>query len=129
MNNNYIKSIVAIIITFIFLGLIYFKNLSVLDGTRIANPNRYYLRFSKMNGVNYNSMPLKKGDKLSFKIKLEKGIINITLKDSKDKTVYSQTGIEKSSINKFNLNINKKDKYKVIITSKNAKGMIDIKKK
>lgn len=85
----------------------------------------YYLKFMYMDGIDSHILSLKSGDVLDVHLKKEEGIISVIIGIEGEDYIYKT---DDGGNMDFKLNIEKEGNYKITISSKKAKGMIDIKK-
>lgn len=120
---------IAVGIAFIVLSLIVVflvinkQNQIIFSGSRVKNPDRYYLEFSYMNQTDFSLMELQKGDVLSVSFAITKGHVNIGIGMEGNKPVYKGDDIESGN---FTVEIEKTGQYRIDVSAKRAAGVIDI---
>lgn len=128
MKKYKIVSVILTIILFSFCCLSFGCNASgvVFKGaTSTKTSQAYYLKFEYMDGTDSHALSLKSGDVLDVRFEKEEGVFSVVIGiDGEDYAYKTDDG---GNMN-FKLNIVKDGKYKITVTSKKAKGVIDIKK-
>lgn len=106
-----------------FLIFMIYDNQSVFTGSRIKNPDEYYLDIQKMNGTDQHTMNLQKKDTLQIEFETVKGSLYMEIKASNGTKIYSGNGKE---ITNFTVNIPQSDVYTITIEATHAKGTIHV---
>ena len=109
------------------IGTVYYfitDNYSEFSGSKIKNPDYYYLNFTRMNQKDEKTFDLNKGDCLSVDYQITKG--DFLLQISHDGTVI-YSGNEDNSLDKdFVINISEDGEYHVYVDARHAKGKLEI---
>ena len=92
-------------------------------GSRVKNPDAYFLDIEKMNGTDLHILELRKDDVLQIQFETEKGSLYMEIKAPDGTYVYSGNGKETKD---FTVTIPESGIYTVIVEARHAKGIIHI---
>ena len=95
-------------------------------GSRVKNPDAYFLDIEKMNGTDLHTLELWKDDVLQIQFETEKGTLYMEIKAPDGTSVYRGNGEE---ITDFTVNIPESGVYTVVVEARRAKGTIHIERK
>lgn len=92
-------------------------------GSRVKNPDAYFLDIEKMNGTDLHILELRKDDVLQIQFETEKGSLYMEIKAPDGTYIYSGNGKETKD---FTVTIPESGIYTVIVEARHAKGIIHI---
>lgn len=116
-NNVFILAL--IILTISFIGC---KNSSsTFSGSKTGNYNQFLVDFDVLNTSVNNDMPLSNGDNIDTTIDIEKGNVDVLVKNENDTIFYQGDDVENGN---FTLSITESGKYTFYITGHKAKGSV-----
>ena len=92
-------------------------------GSRVKNPDAYFLDIEKMNGTDLHTLELHKGDVLQIQFETVKGEMYMEIKAPDGTAVYRGNGKETTD---FTINIGEGGIYTVVVEARRAKGTIHI---
>ena len=92
-------------------------------GSRVKNPDAYFLDIEKMNGTDLHTLELWKDDVLQIQFETEKGSLYMEIKAPDGTYIYSGNGKEAKD---FTVTIPESGIYTVIVEARHAKGIIHI---
>ena len=119
-----VTAVTLVLITGIVLYLIYY-NRGRFYGYLETNANFYISDFEIMNGSDYHTLELEKGDTLLVHFETEKGSLNMEIDAPDGIEVYSGNG---KDVTDFTVNIPESGTYSVNIKANHARGKIYIQK-
>ena len=96
------------------------------SGSRVKNPDSYFLDIQQMNGTDLHTLELKAGDTLEILFETEKGSLYMEIKAPDGTTVYRGNGRE---VTAFELTVPLDGVYPVVVEARHGKGSIHIEKK
>ncbi|MDE6313961.1 MAG: hypothetical protein K2M46_10175 [Lachnospiraceae bacterium] len=94
-------------------------------GSRIGNESSLIMEYSDMNITDCQALKLEAGDILEFCIESKKGQVDITLQMEDENPVYEECNVSTSS---FHIDIEESGVYQIIVTGRDAKGSVSVKK-
>ena len=92
-------------------------------GSRVKNPDAYFLDIEKMNGTDLHTLELHEGDVLQIQFETVKGEMYMEIKAPDGTAVYRGNGKETTD---FTINIGGGGVYTVVVEARRAKGTIHI---
>ena len=92
-------------------------------GSRVKNPDAYFLDIEKMNGTDLHTLELHEGDVLQIQFETVKGEMYMEIKAPDGTAVYRGNGKETTD---FTINIGEGGVYTVVVEARRAKGTIHI---
>ena len=92
-------------------------------GSRVKNPDAYFLDIEKMNGTDLHTLELHKGDVLQIQFETVKGEMYMEIKAPDGTAVYRGNGKETTD---FTINIGEGGVYTIVVEARRAKGTIHI---
>ena len=92
-------------------------------GSRVKNPDAYWLDIKKMTGTDLHTLELRKGDVLQIQFETEKGTLYMEIKAPDGTTLYCGNGKETTD---FTVNIRQSGIYTIVVEARHAKGTIHI---
>ena len=92
-------------------------------GSRVKNPDAYFLDIEKMNGTDLHTLELSRGDVLQIQFETEKGNLYMEIKAPDGTAVYRGNGKETTD---FTVNIRESGVYTVVVEARHAKGTIHV---
>ena len=92
-------------------------------GSRVKNPDAYFLDIEKMNGTDLHTLELHEGDVLQIQFETVKGEMYMEIKAPDGTAVYRGNGKETTD---FTINIGEGGIYTVVVEARRAKGTIHI---
>ena len=92
-------------------------------GSRVKNPDAYFLDIEKMNRTDLHILELRKDDVLQILFETEKGSLYMEIKAPDGTYIYSGNGKETKD---FTVTIPESGIYTVIVEARHAKGIIHI---
>ena len=95
-------------------------------GSRVKNPDAYFLDIQRMNGTDLHTLELQAGDILQIQFETAKGSLYMEIKAPDGTAVYRGNGKETTE---FTLNIRESGVYAVVVEARHAKGTICIQRK
>ena len=98
-------------------------NLEGFTGSRVKNPDAYFLDIEKMNGTDLHTLELSRGDVLQIQFETEKGNLYMEIKAPDGTAVYRGNGKETTD---FTVNIRESGVYTVVVEARHAKGTIHV---
>lgn len=120
------KTAVTAVLLFLIIGtvssLIYY-NRGRFYGYLETNSKLYISDFEIMNGTDYHTLELEKGDILSIQFKTEKGSLNMKINAPDGTEIYSGDG---RGVTDFTVNITKSGTHTVYVKANHASGKIYI---
>ena len=119
-----VAAVILVLITGIVSSLIYY-NRGRFYGYLESNSDFYISEFEIMNGSDYHTLELKKGDTLLVHFETEKGALNIKIDAPDGGEIYSGSG---KDVTDFNINIHESGTYTVYVKANHARGKIYIQK-
>ena len=92
-------------------------------GSRVKNPDAYFLDIQKMNGTDLHTLELCEGDVLQIQFETEKGSLYMEIKAPDGTSLYRGNGKETTE---FTVNIRKSGVYTIVVEARHAKGTIHV---
>lgn len=111
--------LVLLILTFSFTACSNSK--STFSGSKTGNNNQFLVDFDVLNKTVNHDMELLDGDSIETTIKIEKGNVDILVKNYNDTIIYQGNDVESGN---FFLNITESGNYSFSITGQKAKGSV-----
>lgn len=99
------------------------SNQEGFTGSRIHNPDAYFLDIIRMNGTDLHTMELHREDILQIRFETAKGSLYMDIKAPDGTTIYRGNGEE---ITDFTVNIPQDGIYTVVVVARHARGNIEI---
>lgn len=126
MNGKAAKSILGIALLFgagfVLIICLYFQD--GFTGSRVKNPDGYFLDIDRMNGGDEHSLLLHSGDALGVEFRRDKGKLTLEIAAPDDSVIYSGNG---SSTENFVLNIPEDGSYRICVNARGGAGYISVK--
>ena len=120
------KAVLIVLSLLLLAGIAVFLfcyNLEGFTGSRVKNPDAYFLDIEKMNGTDLHTLELWKDDVLQIQFETEKGSLYMEIKAPDGTYIYSGNGKEAKD---FTVTIPESGIYTVIVEARHAKGIIHI---
>ena len=99
------------------------SNRENFNGSRVKNPDAYFLDIQKMNGTDLHTLELCEGDVLQIQFETEKGSLYMEIKAPDGTSLYRGNGKETTE---FTVNIRKSGVYTIVVEAQHAKGTIHV---
>ena len=94
---------------------------SRFDGSRVRNPDAYFLTFSCMNQDDAHSMHMEKGDLLRVEYEIQRGRVDVRVETEEGEKVYCGDRVDSGS---FALPAARDGEYGVSVHAENAAGRL-----
>ena len=123
---EYKKCILLVLPLLVLAGVAVFlssSNRENFNGSRVKNPDAYFLDIQKMNGTDLHTLELCEGDVLQIQFETEKGSLYMEIKAPDGTSLYRGNGKETTD---FNINIPESGVYTIVVEARHAKGTIYI---
>lgn len=95
------------------------------NGSRMLEETRFTLDFTEMNGTQFHTMTLEKGDELHCAWNIESGTVDLLFTAENGEKLYQGNKVDQAD---FQLVIPETGSYTFTVTGSEAKGFIDIQK-
>ena len=116
---NIVFILALIVLTISFAGC---KNSrSTFSGSKTGNDTQFLVDFEVLNTTVNNDMPLSNGDNIDTTIDIEKGKVDVLVKNENDTIIYQGNNVENGN---FTLGITESGNYTFYITGHKAKGSV-----
>lgn len=93
----------------------------VFDGSRVGNPDGYWLDFSYMDKSDSQTMYLESGDILKVTYEIEDGRIDVTIGISDQEPIYRGNNVQTGN---FELHIREAGEYAISVNASEASGRL-----
>lgn len=123
---EYKKCILLVLPLLVLAGVAVFlssSNRENFNGSRVKNPDAYFLDIQKMNGTDLHTLELCEGDVLQIQFETEKGSLYMEIKAPDGTSLYRGNGKETTE---FTVNIRKSGVYTIVVEAQHAKGTIHV---
>ena len=123
------KAVLIVLSLLILAGVaivLFCSNQEGFTGSRVKNPDAYFLDIQRMNGTDLHTLELQEGDTLQIQFETAKGSLYMEIKAPDGSTIYCGNGKETTE---FTLNIRESGVYTVVVEARHAKGTICIQRK
>ena len=123
------KAVLIILSLLILAGVaivLFCSNQEGFTGSRVKNPDAYFLDIQRMNGTDLHTLELQEGDTLQIQFETAKGSLYMEIKAPDGSTIYRGNGKETTE---FAVNIRESGVYTVVVEARHAKGTICIQRK
>ena len=123
------KAVLIVLVLLLIAGVAIFLfcyNLEGFTGSRVKNPDAYFLDIKRMNGTDLHTLELQEGDNLQIQFETAKGSLYMEIKAPDGSTIYRGNGKETTE---FAVNIRESGVYTVVVEARHAKGTIHIQRK
>ena len=121
------RKAVLVVLALLFLAgiavFLFCYNQEGFTGSRVKNPDAYFLDIEKMNGTDLHTLELHEGDSLQIQFETVKGSLYAEIKAPDGTTVYRGNGKETTD---FTVNIPESGAYTIVVEARHAKGTIHI---
>ena len=124
---------VCILIVALGIGSVYFWGSChrdridrVFDGSRVGNPDGYWLDFSYMDKSDSQTMYLESGDTLNVTYEVRNGRIDVTIGISDQDPIYRGSDVQTGA---FALPIQETDEYVISVNASKASGRLEFERK
>lgn len=120
------KALLIVLVLLLIAGVAIFLfcyNQEGFTGSRIKNPDAYFLDIQRMNGTDLHALALHRGDALDIRFETKKGELYMEIKAPDGTTIYRGNGKETTD---FTVNIPEDGVYPVVVAARHAKGTIAI---
>ena len=92
-------------------------------GSRVKNPDAYFLDIQRMNGTDLHTLELQKGDALHIRFQTEQGSLYLEIKTPDGTSVYRGNG---QDVTDFTVNAPENGVYTILVKAHRARGSIQI---
>ena len=99
------------------------RNQEGFTGSRLKNPDAYFLDIEKMNGTDLHTLELQKGDALHIRFQTEQGSLYLEIKAPDGTSVYRGNG---QDVTDFTVNAPENGVYTILVEAHRARGRIQI---
>lgn len=99
------------------------RNQEGFTGSRLKNPDAYFLDIEKMNGTDLHTLELQKGDALHIRFQTEQGSLYLEIKAPDGTSVYRGNG---QDVTDFTVNAPENGVYTILVEAHRARGSIQI---
>ena len=123
MIKKHIWVVLPLLILALAAAFLFRYNQEGFTGSRVKNPDAYFLDIQQMNGTDLHTLELHKGDVLQIQFETEKGSLYMEIKAPDGTTVYRGNGKETMD---FTVNIRESGAYTIVVEARHAKGTIQI---
>ena len=123
------KAVLIVLSLLILAGVaivLFCSNQEGFTGSRVKNPDAYFLDIQRMNGTDLHTLELQEGDNLQIQFETAKGSLYMEIKAPDGSTIYRGNGKETTE---FAVNIRESGVYTVVVEARHAKGTICIQRK
>ena len=123
------KAVLIVLSLLILAGVaivLFCSNQENFTGSRVKNPDAYFLDIQRMNGTDLHTLELQEGDNLQIQFETAKGSLYMEIKAPDGSTIYRGNGKETTE---FAVNIRESGVYTVVVEARHAKGTICIQRK
>lgn len=123
------KAVLIVLSLLILAGVaivLFCSNQEGFTGSRVKNPDAYFLDIQRMNGTDLHTLELQEGDTLQIQFETAKGSLYMEIKAPDGSTIYCGNGKETTE---FAVNIRESGVYTVVVEARHAKGTICIQRK
>ena len=120
------KAVLTVLLLLLFAGtaaFLFCSNQEGFTGSRVKNPDGYFLNIEKMNGTDLHTLELHQGDVLQIRFETVKGELYMEIKAPDGTAVYRGNGKETPD---FTVNIQQTGVYPIVVAARHAKGTIQI---
>ncbi len=118
--NNSLLFLLLLIGAAVFLSC---YNQESFTGSRVKNPDAYWLDIKKMTGTDLHTLELCEGDALQIQFETEKGSMHMEIKAPDGTAVYRGNGKETTD---FTVNVRESGVYTIVVEARHAKGTIHV---
>ena len=104
---------------------------TVFDGSRVRNtePDAFELSFNYMNRDDSEKFNLEAGEELKVSWDIEKGSVDLVIKDADGEEIYKANGRKGEDKSEFSVAAAKSGEYTVYVSAEKAKGRISVEHK
>ncbi len=97
------------------------SSIAKFNGSSTGNQNQFLLDFEVLNTTESNKMPFQAGEKVHAVFQIDKGRVDVIVKDEEGNIAYQGDDVESSD---FLITIEKEGTYYFEVTGKKAKGSV-----
>ena len=117
-----IAAVMAVVLVLgIVAGITVFHREAAFDGSRVANPDAFLLKFTEMNKSDSHTVRLKSGDTLRVSYAIDKGRIDVEIGMDGQPPIYRGNGIRTGA---FELPVKEAGGYTIRVEARHAAGTL-----